>query len=86
MDNQNDSETASASLREVLADLASAFGSALAGEFRRWLLWGAVLGAIVVGGAGLYFFGLEGLGIGLLAGAAIGGIGALLLYLWASSV
>lgn len=34
---------------------------------------GALLGAIVVGGGGLYYFGLFGLGAGAVVGALVGG-------------
>jgi hypothetical protein len=67
----------------VVREIGRAFGRGLVNEGRRWLRWagtGAVVGAVLLGPAGGYFFGLEGLGIGLLAGAVIGGVGSLLLY------
>ncbi len=54
-------------------------------ELRRWLrwtLWGAVLGALVVGGAGAWFFGVKGLAYGAAAGAAVGGLGAWSFFLY----
>ena len=49
----------------------------------RWALWGAMIGAVLLGGTGFWYFGWEGLGLGLLAGAVLGGVGAWLLYLFA---
>ena len=42
------------------------------GPLRQWSL--AILGALVLGCLGGYYFGWTGLGIGLLAGAVIGAI------------
>ena len=39
----------------------------------KWAVGGAVFGAIVVGGLGLWKYGVTGLGIGAVAGAVIGG-------------
>jgi uncharacterized protein YcfJ len=39
----------------------------------KWALGGAVVGAVVLGGLGLWKFGLTGLGIGAVAGAVVGG-------------
>ena len=44
---------------------------------------GAIVGALLGAGLGIYFFaifGVLGIGVGLFAGAAIGGIGAWLFY------
>ena len=49
----------------------------------RFFLIGAVVGAVVAGGAGFHYFGMLGLGIGALAGAVIGGIGLMLMYIMA---
>jgi len=49
----------------------------------RWALWGAIIGALVLGGVGFWYFSWAGLGYGLLAGAVLGGVGAWLLYLFA---
>lgn len=38
----------------------------------KWLLGGAAVGALIVGGAGGFFLGWTGLGYGLIAGAVIG--------------
>ena len=46
-----------------------------------WVLAGAVVGALALGGLGGYHFGWPGLGMGLVAGAVIGGI----LFLWFSA-
>ncbi len=50
-------------------------------ESLRWFLIGAVIGAVVLGGVGAYYFGWTGLGIGLIAGAVIGGIGLWWMYM-----
>lgn len=39
----------------------------------KWAVGGAVMGALVVGGLGLWKFGVTGMGIGALTGAVIGG-------------
>ena len=39
----------------------------------KWAVGGAVLGALVAGGFGLWKFGITGMGIGAIAGAVIGG-------------
>lgn len=60
----------------------------LADEARSWLRWavaGAAIGAVILGGAGMYFFGWKGLGIGALAGAVVGGVGFWLFYLYATT-
>ncbi len=65
-----------------------AFGRGLVSELGvslRWALWGAIIGALLLGGAGFWYFSWQGLGYGLLAGAVIGGVGAWLFYLFASS-
>ena len=58
-------------------------GKEIAQEARSWLRWalgGAVVGAVVLGGAGLWYFGFTGLWIGAGVGAVGGGLGAFLLY------
>jgi hypothetical protein len=50
-------------------------GSGLAQMALGWLRWlgaGAVGGAVVLGGVGLYFFGLNGLALGAGVGAVLG--------------
>ena len=44
-----------------------------AGTTIKWAVGGAIFGAIVVGGLGLWKFGVTGLGIRAVAGAVIGG-------------
>ena len=59
--------------------LASEVVSSLKAEFRsslRWAMWGAGLGAIVLGAAGFWFFGATGLVYGAGLGAVAGGLGA----------
>ncbi|MHC4938654.1 MAG: hypothetical protein ACYTHK_06770 [Planctomycetota bacterium] len=66
--------------------LAKEIRDGLAEEAKSWLLWalaGAIVGAVLLGGIGAYFAGLKGLGIGALAGAALGGIGVGIIYLQA---
>lgn len=40
----------------------------------RWAAVGAIIGALLLGGLGGYYFGWSGLGVGLLAGAVIGAL------------
>jgi hypothetical protein len=68
------------------------FSQGLVKEFRqearsalRWARNGAIVGAVVLGGIGLWYFGLVGLGIGAGIGAVVGGVGAFLLYSDAST-
>lgn len=51
----------------------------------RWTARGAMLGAMVVGAFGLWYFSLMGLWIGAGIGAVGGGIGAFLFYADAST-
>lgn len=46
----------------------------------RWALRGAGLGAIALAGAGLSYFGTNGLVYGAVIGAVAGGVGAWLFY------
>ena len=39
-----------------------------------------MVGAVTVGAAGLYFFGIEALAIAAVVGAIVGGLGALAVY------
>ncbi|MCA8954342.1 MAG: hypothetical protein KDE27_32845 [Planctomycetes bacterium] len=67
---------------------AQELGTGLKREVRTWLrfaMWGAGLGAIALGGAGLWYFGTVGLAIGAAIGAVGGGLGALAFYFLASS-
>ncbi|MCB9911703.1 MAG: hypothetical protein H6827_01775 [Planctomycetes bacterium] len=59
--------------------LASDVVSSLKAEVRNsllWAVWGAGLGAIVLGAAGFWFFGSTGLAYGAGVGAIAGGLGA----------
>ncbi len=72
----------------LFGEIACSVGRGIKEEGTRWLWWagmGAAVGAVILGSAGFFLFGIEGLGTGVLAGAALGGGGALLFYLWASS-
>lgn len=82
MENEKPEETS------LLRAFGRGLGQEVATEARTWLLWavcGAVVGAVLLGGAGLYLFGLQGLGIGLIAGIILGGIVSWLFYLFASA-
>lgn len=46
----------------------------------KWAAGGALLGALVLGGLGLWKFGTVGLGVGAIAGAVLGGIAGGWLY------
>ena len=68
--------------------LIRALGAGLIREARTWGRWagvGAVAGAVALGGVGAFVLGFSGFVWGALSGAAVGGLGALLLYLVASS-
>ena len=52
----------------------------------KWGLWGAVLGAIVLGGVGAWYFSAAGLVVGALAGALLGGIAGVVVYIQGSSL
>ena len=56
-----------------------------AGATLKWGIGGAIVGAAAIGALGLVKFGLTGGGIGAVAGAVIGGIGAVYVYTTASS-
>lgn len=54
-------------------------------ELKTWWLWlriGAVVGAILLAPLGFLAFGAIGIAYGAGLGAAAGGLGALLAYLW----
>ena len=58
-------------------------GKAMGQEARSWLRWtlrGAVVGAIVLGGVGCWFFSLTGLWLGAGVGAIGGGLCAFFVY------
>ena len=66
-----------------IGKFARELGRGLVDEGITWLRWagtGAMIGAVTVGAAGLYYFGTEALPIGIAVGAIVGGIGALILY------
>lgn len=52
----------------------------------KWGLWGAVVGAVALGGAGWFKFGPKFGLIGAVVGAVVGGIGAVWFYISASSL
>jgi hypothetical protein len=51
----------------------------------KWGFWGAVVGAVALGGAGWFKFGPKVGLIGAAVGAVVGGIGAAWIYITASS-
>lgn len=56
------------------------FGRSLVDGFRETLLWvlvGAIVGGLALGGLGAFYFGWSGLGIGFLVGAVAGGLASL---------
>ena len=68
--------------------LIRALGAGLAREARTWAAWagaGAVTGAVLLGVTGAFVLGFDGFVWGALSGAVVGGLGALLFYLVASS-
>ena len=68
--------------------LIRALGAGLAREARTWARWagaGAVAGAVLLGTTGAFVLGFSGFVWGALSGAVVGGLGALLFYLVASS-
>ena len=50
----------------------------------KWGVGGAMFGAAVLGGLGFWKFGTLGLGVGALAGAVLGGVGGIWVYLSAT--
>ena len=66
-----------------MGSFARELGRGLVDEGVTWLRWagtGAMVGAVTVGAAGLYFFGIEALAIAAVVGAIVGGLGALAVY------
>ena len=51
----------------------------IVGTFVRWIGLGAIAGALTLGIAGLWYFGVIGLAIGVAMGAIVGGVAGLLL-------
>ena len=69
---------------ETTTSLASEVVSGVKAEARnslRWAAWGAGIGAVMLGAAGLWFFGPVGLAVGAAIGAIAGGLGAWFVYL-----
>ncbi len=69
--NQHESQKPDSLASEVLSGLKSEFVNSL-----QWALWGAGIGAIVLGVAGFWFFGVTGLALGAGVGAVAGGLAA----------
>ena len=55
--------------RDVGKDLLRETGTTI-----KWVLGGALLGAVVLGGLGFWTFGVTGLAIGAIVGAVVGGV------------
>ena len=71
--------------RGLVKETARDIGKDLVGGTKttlKWALGGAIVGALVVGGVGLWLLGMKGLGIGVLIGAGIGAIVGGGVYLW----
>lgn len=51
-----------------------------------WGMLGAVIGGLLLGGAGVYFLGWSALAVAAGIGSCLGGIGAVCLYLSASAM
>ena len=84
---RNDESIPEALARGAVAG-AEAAATGLAKQARSWLRWlggGAAGGAIVCGGAGLYFFGWNGLALGAVAGAVLGALLVVTLYALAAT-
>jgi hypothetical protein len=85
MSEDNQSDQVEASKSGLVKDVALDVGKGLLSETKitlKWALVGAFIGALIVGGAGFWFLGLKGLGMGALIGAVIGAIAGGGLYLW----
>jgi hypothetical protein len=72
---KTDTDESQGFVKEVAKGLVKEVGVTL-----KWGLWGALLGAIALGGIGFWKFGFTGLWVGALAGALVGGIGAIVLF------
>ena len=57
-----------------------------AGTTLKWGFGGALIGAMALGGIGVWKFGLTGLWIGALVGAVLGGLGGVVVYIQGSSL
>lgn len=67
--------------KEIVGDVGKQIASDTKATFK-WALRAAIIGAIAVGGAGGWYFGLMGLAIGAVGGAIVGAIiGAICGYL-----
>lgn len=73
---ENKSDKTSSPTPGFFVELGRSFADG-AWETLRWVLVGAVVGAIALGGAGGYYFGWSGFGYGLVVGAVIGGLASL---------
>ena len=70
-------------------ELAGEVGGELKREAGVWLKWfvgGALVGAVLFGGFGLYLFGIKGFLVGAAIGAAVGGVALWLFYLYANTI
>jgi energy-converting hydrogenase Eha subunit A len=77
-----------ASTESLISEVGRAVGRDVIEEGKSWLRWalgGAIVGALGLGGLGVYLFGVEALIYGVLIGAVIGAIGAWLLYIYGTS-
>ena len=81
MSEENQSDQVEVSESGLVKDVALDVGKGLLSETKITLKW-ALVGALIVGGAGFWFLGLKGLGMGALIGAVIGAIAGGGLYLW----
>ena len=76
-------------MRKVVKNVGREVSKELVREAGRTMKWGgtcALVGATALGVLGLWKFGLTGLGIGIVAGAVVGGVGGIILYVKASSL
>jgi hypothetical protein len=55
--------------RDVGTDLVRETGTTI-----KWAVGGALIGAVVLGGLGLWKFGVTGLAIGAISGGVVGGV------------
>ncbi|MEO0615243.1 MAG: hypothetical protein AAFY69_03825 [Pseudomonadota bacterium] len=82
---QEDPDLPDLSAKGIARDIGKEFASG-AKSLLVWTLWGAAIGGVAGAGAGLYYFGTEGLAIFGLGGLIAGAIAGFGVRFWAGAV